>query len=261
MKLLYAVGDIHGQYQKLIAILQQAGLLDQALAWSGGEATLVFMGDFFDRGPNGLEVLNLVMRLQNEATAVGGRVEALLGNHEVMIMAAYHFGHSLPVDERRSFMGQWQRNGGLMRDLIGLEPEHISWMSSMPAIKLLENYLFIHADAIFYRFYGDSIESINQTLHALLRDSDIVAWNKLIIQFAERNAFIDTEGVIAQDFLHYLGGEKIIHGHTPISYVTDQSIKTVTTPLTYAQGLCVNLDGGMALGGPGFVHQLSVAGV
>ena len=153
-------------------------------------------------------------------------------------------------------MGQWQRNGGLMRDLIGLQPEHVSWMSNLPAIRLIDNHLFLHADSLFYRYYGNSIESINQAFQTLLRNLDMVAWNRLTIQFAERNAFLDPEGVIAQDFLNYLGGEQIVHGHTPISYITNQPLTMITEPFIYAQGLCVNLDGGMSLGGAGFVYQL-----
>jgi hypothetical protein len=41
-------------------------------------------GDLLDRGKDTRQVLDLVMRLEGEARKAGGRVHALLGNHEVM---------------------------------------------------------------------------------------------------------------------------------------------------------------------------------
>src|SRR5690606_4092364 len=49
-----------------------------------GRATLVQTGDYTDRGADVRKVLDLLMRLEREARAAGGRVITLLGNHEVM---------------------------------------------------------------------------------------------------------------------------------------------------------------------------------
>jgi len=83
---IVAVGDVHGSFGGLVAILNTAGLVDGSLAWSGGDAVLVQTGDLLDRGVQVREVLDLLMRLQSEAAAAGGRVEVLLGNHEAMNM-------------------------------------------------------------------------------------------------------------------------------------------------------------------------------
>jgi hypothetical protein len=79
-----AIGDVHGSHDELARLLRSVGLVDAALAWAGGEDHLVFCGDLIDRGPDDRRVLDLVMRLQDEAAAAGGRVHVLLGNHEVM---------------------------------------------------------------------------------------------------------------------------------------------------------------------------------
>ncbi|HEV8253314.1 MAG TPA: metallophosphoesterase [Vicinamibacteria bacterium] len=81
-----AVGDVHGAYDNFIAVLKMAGLVDERLHWSGGAAHLVQVGDTVDRGPDSRKVLDLLMRLEDEARRAGGRVHALLGNHEVMNM-------------------------------------------------------------------------------------------------------------------------------------------------------------------------------
>ncbi|HEX9439253.1 MAG TPA: serine/threonine protein phosphatase, partial [Roseiflexaceae bacterium] len=54
------------------------------------------------------------------------------------------------------------------------------------------------------------------------------------------------------------GGRQIVHGHTPISSMRRCLPEEVVEPLVYAGGLCVNVDGGMYLGGPGFVYQVPV---
>lgn len=79
-----AVGDIHGAYDELTAILRQAGVIDAESRWSGGRAHLVSMGDLVDRGDRSRDVLELMMRLEEEAAAAGGRVHVLLANHEAM---------------------------------------------------------------------------------------------------------------------------------------------------------------------------------
>ena len=79
-----AVGDVHGSYDSLVAVLRFAGILDAKNKWAGGKAHLVQTGDLLDRGKDGRKVLDLLMRLEGEAKKAGGRLHALLGNHEVM---------------------------------------------------------------------------------------------------------------------------------------------------------------------------------
>ena len=81
-----AVADVHGASLAFINILRTAGLIDAENRWSGGDAILVQTGDVLDRGPDSRGVLDLLMRLEREAAQAGGRVIALLGNHEVMRM-------------------------------------------------------------------------------------------------------------------------------------------------------------------------------
>ena len=81
---LVAIGDIHGAGDALVSILQAAGLTDGERRWSGGRARFVQTGDFTDRGPTVRDVMDLLMRLEDEAKRAGGRAEILFGNHEGM---------------------------------------------------------------------------------------------------------------------------------------------------------------------------------
>src|SRR5215470_13554277 len=79
-----AIGDVHGDFADFVAILQKTGLIDKQNHWTGGKTTLVQLGDLLDRGPKPRDVMDLLIALEKEAPKDGGRVEALLGNHEMM---------------------------------------------------------------------------------------------------------------------------------------------------------------------------------
>jgi len=81
---IVALSDIHGAYDPLVVTLQNAGVIDKDLAWTGGNTHLVITGDLVDRGAESRRVMDLVMRLESEAPKAGGRVHLTLGNHEVM---------------------------------------------------------------------------------------------------------------------------------------------------------------------------------
>ena len=73
------VGDIHGEYDALCALLGHLGYDDNGVHSQG--RTLVFVGDLCDRGPDSPAVLALAERLIN-----AGRAVAVLGNHEINLL-------------------------------------------------------------------------------------------------------------------------------------------------------------------------------
>ena len=82
--MLVAIGDVHGDFDDFCSILQRVGLIDEQRHWSGGKATFLQLGDLIDRGPQPRQVLNLMLSLDEQSAKAGGRVVALLGNHEMM---------------------------------------------------------------------------------------------------------------------------------------------------------------------------------
>ncbi|HEX7705278.1 MAG TPA: metallophosphoesterase [Thermoanaerobaculia bacterium] len=79
-----AIGDIHGEYEGFVSILQKAGLVDQKLRWTGGSTTFVQTGDYLDRGRDVRKVMDLLMALEKGAPRRRGQAIVLLGNHELM---------------------------------------------------------------------------------------------------------------------------------------------------------------------------------
>jgi hypothetical protein len=205
------------------------------------------------------------MRLQQEAKRAGGNVHALLGNHDVLLLAASRFGGQRTTGPGGTFKADWQLNGGCTADLENLSERHIAWLSQLPALALVNNLLLVHADAAFYLDYGHSIETVNQAFRSILQNGYPDAWDTLLDAFSRRLEFDEHHfpqaGEVLEHILNMYGGTQLVHGHTPISSVTGQNPATVSTPLFYAQGKCVNVDGGMYLEGSGVVYILDGSGI
>src|SRR5215207_9403914 len=255
---VHVIGDVHGELEKLRDLLRGAELIDQTATWSGGNSTLWLMGDLVDHGPDGIGVVELVMRLQCQAAGAGGHVQVLLGNHDVLLLAAHRFGTRPIPGQDETFRHHWHESGGQEDDLERITPDHVSWLSSLPAMARQGDHLLAHADALLYTRYGQSIAQVNQAITALLQSDDAAGWFQLLEEFNEHQAFVDaaTGAERARAFLRHFGGERLVHGHTPISKLTGQPAEVVREPLLYAGGHCLDVDPGMNLGGPGFVCRL-----
>lgn len=253
--MIYLIGDIHGYYEKLLHLLKQHQLVDDALNWCAGDATLCFLGDYFDRGPDGIATIDLIRRLQQQAPDSGGEVVALLGNHEVFFLSAYRFHQRRRFG--KLFLDDWYAVGGQYRDLKQATDDHAAWITALPAMRQIGNLLVMHADSLFYTLYGGTIAEVNEHIRDVLESDILTRWDQLIGHFVRRRAFMGHNAqVCAEDLLHLYGGKVIVHGHTPIPYMTMQDAKAITAPLIYNHDLCINLDGGLYLGGPGFVYKV-----
>jgi hypothetical protein len=256
----YVVSDVHGHVEHLVAALRQASLVDSDRAWCGGQARVTFMGDYFDRGPDGIAVVDLIRRLQGEADTTGGRVDAMIGNHEILALGMRRFGgRRVPSDlwSRRSFARSWALNGGQAHDQEGLTDEHIQWLCGLDAVVLAGPDLLLHSDTTDYLRWGDTTEQINDAVRKVLATGDLEQWWQCWVRLTSRYAFAGFDGAdVATELLDRLGGERIVHGHSVITTFTGQSPSEVTGPLSYAGGRVLAIDGGTYGGGPCLVVRL-----
>jgi ferredoxin len=254
MPVHYVVSDLHGHVEHLVAGLRQARLVDVDRSWCGGNACLTFLGDYFDRGPDGIAVVDLIRQLQDEAAATGGRVAALIGNHEILALGMSRFGDERvqsEVGRRSSFARSWALNGGQVSDQQRLTEEHISWLSGLDVIALAGPDLLLHADTTGYRRWGDTIEQINDAVREVLLSDDLGKWWECWARLTARYAFAGLDGpLVAAELLGQLGGERIVHGHSLVSTFIGRPSDEVTGPLSYAGGRALAIDGGMYDGGP-----------
>lgn len=79
-----AIGDLNGAVEALRAILQGTGVADADGRWTGGTATVVQVGDVWNRGDHARAATDLLRSLRAQARQQGGDVIMLVGNHEVM---------------------------------------------------------------------------------------------------------------------------------------------------------------------------------
>jgi hypothetical protein len=136
-----AVGDIHGDYDNFVKILKSAGLVDDALHWTGGKTHFVQTGDIMDRGDGAKKVFDLLMRLQKEAEEAGGKIHVLLGNHEEMNITGTVFRYPQYVSPKQfaSFLPDSFREK--KEDEFKKQLQNLSEIESNSDPTLLESYL------------------------------------------------------------------------------------------------------------------------
>jgi len=255
----YVVGDVHGHLDELLGALADVGLVDDEANWSGGDTHLWFLGDFVDRGPDGIGVIDLVMRLAEEASEAGGHVEALLGNHEILLLGMHQFGDTeVPSDfGPRSFARSWEMNGGQLTDQEAVTDNHVDWLVDRPALALVGDHLLMHSDTVEYLVWGADIEEINAGIQEVLRSDDIVEWWEVWRRLTTRHAFRGPHGAeVVGQLLTVLGGDRVVHGHSVIADQLGIPPPLVDGPYEYADGRALGVDGGVFVGGPCLVVEL-----
>ncbi|GHH38386.1 metallophosphoesterase [Streptomyces candidus] len=268
---LFVVGDVHGYLVELLDALHEQGLIDDEGHWAAGNARLWFLGDFTDRGPDGIGVIDLVMRLSAEAAAAGGYCKALMGNHELLLLGARRFGDTAVSSGAgtATFQAAWLLNGGQKYDMERLQDVHLQWMARLDAVALEDGHLLTHSDTTAYLDYGSTITDVNDTVHDILTRNDADECWDVFRKFTKRFAFRDEGGANAvRELLAAYGGERIVHGHSPIPYLLGEvggedagdgegsSGPVVEGPHVYADGLAIAMDGGVTMAGKLLVVQL-----
>lgn len=158
-----ALSDVHGQYELMLRLLQNNGIVDRKLRWRYGRGHLVIAGDVFDRGPKVNQALWLLYGLEQQARAAGGAVHLLLGNHEIMVLA----------NDLRYVNQGYQRNAGLLGssyvELYGPDTVLGRWLRSKSVIGQVNDLLFVHGGiAASYFESGLSRAQINERYRATL---------------------------------------------------------------------------------------------
>ena len=202
---IVAVGDVHGSFDGLTSILQEAGILDEDLKWAGGDATYIQLGDLFDRGLKVREVADLIMRLQDEAKAAGGRVECILGNHETMNLTGFYRDNnpevystfvsaksekrhkklwlavkdfrelrSMPVDEvaKQEWMDEHPPGWLEYTEALGPKGVYGKWLRTLPVAVTIGDVLFIHG-GVSPQVAGMTVDEINATVKKELKTYDM----------------------------------------------------------------------------------------
>jgi serine/threonine protein phosphatase 1 len=148
----FAIGDIHGDLTSLFKVLAAFPALTE-------EDTIVFVGDYLDRGPKSAQVVDYIRNLH---TQVPAHVVALRGNHEDAWLRVIERGWPefvMPVPNGclaalRSFTGgpvpdeeEEARGDELQSMLRGkfFPKDVVEWMENLPYWYEDEHAIYVHA--------------------------------------------------------------------------------------------------------------------
>jgi len=209
-KVIYACGDIHGRLDLLVAIRKL--IVADAKKRNFEDKTIVYLGDYVDRGPDSCGVIELLMNKPlNDFTSIH-----LKGNHEEIMFKAVEWSTRTTKSSMQSWRDMWLLNGGMptlksygidplaldndayadkkvtwsdVRDAIPLE--HIYWIKALQNSFIDGDYMFVHA-------------GIMPGLPIQMQKPETMLWI--------RDRFLNDE--TAHDY-------RIIHGHCPTKGFVD----------------------------------------
>jgi hypothetical protein len=142
---LDVIGDVHGQYDKLTALLKLLGYGYSGGAYRHPSRTAVFVGDLIDRGPKQVETIELV-RAMTEA----GSARCILGNHEFNAIAWLTPDPDAPGEYLRSHgkqgnLAQHREFLDQVKEGSARHAEFIEWFRTLPLWLEDEGLRIVHA--------------------------------------------------------------------------------------------------------------------
>ena len=203
MKKLFAIGDIHGCYDRLKALVEKIPI-------DFSRDTLLFIGDYIDRGPHSAEVVDYLIQLKKRVKDV----IFLKGNHEDML------DKFLNGDDRFTYLlngGQQTLDSYLKKPVqpksFPIPPDHVEFFKSLRLYYETEEFIFVHA-------------GLRPRTPLEAQSTEDLLWI--------RDNFISTK----YDF-----GKRVIFGHTPLKKPLVEPNKIgIDTGAVYGNALtCVQL--------------------
>lgn len=252
---IVAIGDVHGDYPGYQEALLQAGVIDPPGNWIAGKNHLVQIGDIADRGPDSARIIRHMKQLEQQAEEAGGRVHALIGNHELLnLNGDLHYVHpgefeALCNDRSEQFRTEYQQQDSTEHDKATItslymprrkskessdiplgfaehrehwrvDGEFGKWVAGHNTVIKINKVLFVHA-GISPKYGNWTIRSMNervrQELQALERFDNPVAADDLGPLWY-RGLALDEEAVeesYVDELLKFHGVDHVVVGHTP----------------------------------------------
>lgn len=138
---LFAIGDIHGCVDELAVVLE-------SIAPKEGD-TVVFVGDYIDRGPASKEVIDYLIEFAD------GPADAvfLKGNHEDMLLHYLgfpgHYGESFVFNGGAQTLESYGMLEAAREEVCALLPEkHLGFFQNLRHSYHRPPYLFVHAGIV-----------------------------------------------------------------------------------------------------------------
>lgn len=219
--MVYAMSDIHGCYDKYIAMLEKINFR--------AEDTLYVLGDVLDRGPDGFKVLLDLASRPN--------VVVLRGNHEAMAMRALPYilqticSDKELTDTAADTIELWFHNGGetSLEDFLLLDAEQA--VASWEYLHAMPLYQEIEVDERKFVLLHGGLK--NFSLNRKLKDYDP---NQIVWCRPEANTV-------------YYPDKCVLIGHTPTPYLYAELGEHISEPRIFKKETFIDLDCGCVFGG------------
>lgn len=240
-----AVADIHGAFEPMVATLRNAGVIDDERMWSGGESHLVIVGDILDRGPDSRDAMDLLMQLEGQAEAAGGKVHVLIGNHEAMNLVGdlryvsrdefAAFIEEESAEERARWLGDYAAkkseagnvSNGLRsefnerfppgffghRQAFAADGRYGSWLLTKPIIVVINGTAFVHG-GLSPMIADIGLEGVNHRLHGEM------------VEYVQRLETLHAAGVLSPMDSFY-AHPRILNGFMPAVDSGQELVDTV----------------------------------
>lgn len=179
MGITFAIGDIHGRFDLMRLALDE---IERQVS----RGTVVFLGDYVDRGPQSMQVLDWLLA----GPPAGFEWVVLQGNHEVMMIMAQDQG----------YLDWWFSNGGA--DTVkSYEPlsKAAAKEKTRQHLRFIKGLKLVHSD--LHRVYAHAAVDERLPLEGVgldQQDPEFVQWH--------RYGNLEDIGY---------NGKHVVHGHTP----------------------------------------------
>jgi len=171
----WVISDIHGCSKTFKALIEKINLSKQDY--------LFLLGDYIDKGPDSVGVLDYILNLQRN----NFQVFPLRGNHEQNLLETYE---EYDAKQFRFFVEKMNKSKGLITEDGKIISRFREFIEKLPYYYELENFYLAHAGFDFRN--ENPLENYPAMLHVRFLEAD----------------------------LEILKGKKVIHGHQP-TYLED----------------------------------------
>ncbi|TWI64218.1 bis(5'nucleosyl)-tetraphosphatase ApaH [Pseudoduganella lurida] len=151
----YAIGDLQGCHAETVS------LVEAILARENEPPSILFCGDLINRGPDSLATLRYVQAL---AQGSGGRIDAVLGNHDLHLLAVAN--------------GIRPESGSDTLDTILAAPDRealLHWLRSRPMALYTKGHLLVHG-GVLPQWTAERTMALAGEVEAALRSDEWVTF-------------------------------------------------------------------------------------